>query len=54
MTDKRINFSHGFAQTKQQVGVVGALLVHGRTMAKHGFTKFTTTRIWGKPPPSPL
>jgi len=31
--DKRVNYSHEFAQTKQQVGwcIVGAILVHGRT-----------------------
>ncbi len=29
-------------------------LVHGRTTSKHEFTRLTTTRTWGKPPPSTL
>jgi len=30
-SDKRVNYSHGLAQTKQQVGyfVVGTFLMHG-------------------------
>ncbi len=45
-SDKKINYSHKLAQTKQQVGwcVVGTLLVHGRTTSKHKFTRLTT--IW--------
>ncbi len=54
--DKKLNYSHGFAQTKQQVGyyIVGALLVHEQAMGKHELTKLTTYQTWGKPPPSPL
>ncbi len=29
-------------------------LVHGRATGKHRFTRLTTTRTWGKPPPSLL
>jgi len=29
-------------------------LVHGRATGKQGFTRLTTVRTWGKPPPSPL
>jgi hypothetical protein len=29
-------------------------LVHERGMGKHRLVKLTTTRTWGKPPPSPL
>ncbi len=38
--DKQVNYSHGFAQTKQQVGwwIVGAFLVHGRIMGIHKLT----------------
>jgi len=41
--DKQVNYSHGPAQTKQQVGecVAKALLVHGQTMSKHELTKLT-------------
>ncbi len=48
--DKQINYSHGLAQTKQQVGqcIVGAFLVYRLTTGKHGFKKLTTTRIWGR------
>ncbi len=54
--DKQINYSHGPTQTKQQVGqcVAGTPLVHERATGKHRFTRFTTARTWGKPPPSPL
>ncbi len=56
MSDKHINYSHKLAQTKKQVGqcIVGTLLVHGRAMGKHKFTKFTMAQTWGKPSPSPL
>jgi hypothetical protein len=35
-SDKQVDYSHGLAQTKQQVGkcVVGAFLVHGRATGK--------------------
>jgi hypothetical protein len=51
-----VNYSHKFAQTKQQVGygIVGAFLVHKRNTSKHIFTRFTITQTWGKAPPSPL
>jgi hypothetical protein len=51
-----VNYSHGPAQTKQQVSwcIVGAFLVHGRAMGTHGFTILTKAWTWGKPPPSPL
>jgi hypothetical protein len=54
--DKEVNYSHGFAQTKQQVGscVVEALLVHKQTINIHRFTRLTTTRIERKSSPSPL
>jgi len=54
--DKHVNYSHGFAQTKQQVGscVVGTLLVHERTMNIHILTKLTTIWIEGKSSPPPL
>jgi hypothetical protein len=54
--NKQLNYSHGPAQTKQQVGwcIVKALLVQGRAMGKHEFTRFTTAWTWEKPPPSPL
>jgi hypothetical protein len=53
---KQVNYSHGLAQTKQQVGynIIGAFLVHGRTIGKHELTKLTTAQTWEKPPPSPL
>jgi len=40
-----INYSHGPAQTKQQVGqcIIRALLVLRRAMGKLKFTRFTTT-----------
>jgi len=52
----QVNYSYGPTQTKQQVGYykVGALLVHEQTTNKHGFTRLTTARTWGKPPPSLL
>jgi hypothetical protein len=55
-SDKRVNYSHGYAQTKQQVGycIDGTFLVHGRTMGKHKVTRFTKAQTWGKSPPSPL
>jgi hypothetical protein len=55
-SDKRVNYSHGPAQTEQHVGwcVVGTLLVHKQAIDIHKLTKFTTTQIWGKPLPSPL
>jgi hypothetical protein len=55
-SDKQVNYSHGPAQTKQQVGycVVGTLLVHGQITSKHRLTRLITARTWGKPPPSPL
>jgi hypothetical protein len=45
MSDKQINYSYRFAQTKQQVGycIVGALLVHERTTRVHRLRKLTTT-----------
>jgi hypothetical protein len=45
-SDKQVNYSHGPAQTKQQVGecIVELLLVHGRTTNKFGFTKLTMAR----------
>jgi hypothetical protein len=54
--DKQINYSHGPAQIKQQVGlcIVGAFLMHGQTTGKHKLTKFTMAQTWGQPPPSPL
>ncbi len=56
MSDKRVNYSHGLAQTKQQVSqcIVGTLLVHGGAMNKHRFTRFITAWTWGKPSSSPL
>ncbi len=46
MNDKWVNYSYGFAQTKQ-VGqcIVEAFLVHGRTIGIHGFIKFTMAQI---------
>ncbi len=40
-SDKQVNYSHGLAKIKQQIGscVVGAFLVHGRATCKHEFTK---------------
>jgi len=54
--DKQVNYSHGLAQTKQQVGwcIAGTLLVHGRATGKHGLTRLTTARTWGRPSLSPL
>jgi len=56
MSDKQIDYSHGPAQIKQQVGqcVAKTLLVHRRPTSKHELTRFTTARTWGKPSPSPL
>jgi hypothetical protein len=56
MSDKWVNYSHGPTQIKQQVGycVVGALLVHGGAMGKHGLTRFIVAQTWGKSPPPPL
>jgi len=53
-SDKQVNYSHKPTQTKQEIGscIVGALVVHGRPTNKHEFTRFTTARTWGKPPPS--
>ncbi len=28
--------------------------MHGQATGKHGLTRFTTAKTWGKPPPSPL
>ncbi len=36
------------------VSVRWSTLVHERTKGKHGLTKLTTARTWGKSPPSPL
>ncbi len=54
--DKQLNYSHGPAQTKQQVGqcIVKALLVHKRTTSEHKLIRLNTAQTWGKPPPSPL
>ncbi len=56
MSDKRFNYSHGLAQTKQQVGQckVETLLVHKRTTSKHELTRLNTAQTWEKPSPSPL
>ncbi len=50
------NESFTWTCTNQQVGqcIVRPLLVLGRTIGKLGLTRLTTTRTWGKPPPSPL
>ncbi len=56
INDKWVNYSHKFAQTKQQVSwcIVGTLLVHKQATSKHKLTRLTTAWTWGKPPPSPL
>ncbi len=48
--DKKINYSHKLAQTKQQVGqcVARALLVHGRSTNKHGLIRLIIAHTWGK------
>jgi hypothetical protein len=48
MNDNQVNYSHGLAQTKQQVGlcITGALLVHGRSMGIHRLTRLITTQIF--------
>ncbi len=59
MNNKRVKYSHGPTQIKQQLGqcIAGTFLVHGLIIGKHKFTKLTrliTDWTWGKPPPSPL
>ncbi len=48
-SDKRVNYSHRLARTKQQVSycIVGAFLVHGWATGKHRLIRLTTARIWG-------
>ncbi len=55
-SDKQFNFSHGPAQTKQQVGqcILRTLLVHRLTTSKHGLTRLITAQTWGKSSPFPL
>jgi len=50
-SDKHVDYSYQYAQTKQQVGkcIIGALLVHERATNIHGLTKLTTVEAWGKP-----
>ncbi len=46
---KWVNYSYGYAQTKQQVGqcIVGTFLVHGQTMGIHEFTRLTRPEFGG-------
>jgi hypothetical protein len=46
ISNKQVNYSHGLAQIKQQIGycIVEAFLVHGQTVGKHEFT--TLTMAW--------
>jgi hypothetical protein len=50
---KQINYSHGPAQTKQQVELEHSWSTFGAPM-NHEQTQTHKTQTWEKPPPSPL
>jgi len=51
MNDKWVNYSHGPAQTKQQIGycVVETFFVHKRAISIHEFTRLITAWTWWLP-----
>jgi hypothetical protein len=53
-SDKWVNYSYQFAQTKICYCIVGTHLMNGQVTNIHGFIRFTMTQTLGKPPPSPL
>jgi hypothetical protein len=54
--DKQLNYSHGLAQTKQQVGqcIIEAFLMHGRVTNKHKLARPTTVPNLGEANTFPL
>jgi hypothetical protein len=54
--DKWVNYSHGLAQTKQEVGycIVITLLMHEQITGIHRFIRLTIAQTWESHPPSPL
>ncbi len=54
LTSKSIIHTNLHKPNNKLVNVqVGTPLVQGRATGEHQFTRLTTTRTWGKPPPSP-